>query len=370
MDMREDTGQRGRRARDWLRLLTAGVFLVFLYTPFAETVSDLPHGWAWVGLGTLIVFCGVYAVHLTTVRVMNDDPRKRTVRGIRWIAFGLVATALTAPSAGDTSLIMLVYISALTAAMLPTLSAVITVAAMTLLSVVAGAVIPGWSTDGVQLAIILASVATWSFRRQEVSKQREVAVERELSEVAVDRERTKIAQDLHDILGHSLTVIAMKSELAEKLLDADPDRARTELEQVQQLARDALADVRATTHGLQGRSLPTEIAAARQALDSAGIDARLPTVTDDIPSRERELFAWTVREAVTNVLRHSGARTCTIDARPGRLTVTDDGRGADDQGSQGSGLAGLRRRAADVGAVVTTAAGPDGRGFRLTVEVK
>src|SRR5699024_10501705 len=155
-----------------------------------------------------------------------------------------------------------------------------------------GRLVPGWSADGNGFAIFLASLAVFAFRMAFMRQQQLVFAERELADQALVEQRSRIAQDLHDILGHSLTVISVKSELAERMLDVDTDRARAELKDVERLTRDALADVRSTTAGLRGVSLPGEVAAARDALESAGIEARLPTVTDDVPSRWRELFAW------------------------------------------------------------------------------
>lgn len=141
------------------------------------------------------------------------------------------------------------------------------------------------------------------------------------------RHRSRIARDLHDILGHSLTVVSVKAELAERLLDVDNVRVRQELEDLQRLIRDALADVRATALGVRGISLPGEIAAARSALESAGIDPLLPTAAEGVPSRWRELFAWTIREGVTNVIRHSGATSCEISLGENGVSVVDNGHG-------------------------------------------
>ncbi|HWS36745.1 MAG TPA: histidine kinase [Actinoplanes sp.] len=110
--------------------------------------------------------------------------------------------------------------------------------------------------------MVLAGAATWGLR---TAVDRQTRLRRAQQEIAVADERNRIAADLHDILGHSLTVVAVKAELAQRLLDVDLDRARTELRDLEVLARDALADVRATALGVRGISLPGEIAAARAA---------------------------------------------------------------------------------------------------------
>ena len=179
-----------------------------------------------------------------------------------------------------------------------------------------------------------------------------------------------MARDLHDILGHSLTVIAVKAELADRLVDVSPERARAEIADIQRLSRDALADVRRTVDGVRELSLPAEIARARTALRAAEIRADLPGSTDDVPSDLRELFAWTLQEGVTNVVRHSAASRCTVTLGDDRITIEDDGRGmrAADASAlrDGHGLSGLRERAAAEGAQVVVET-PSSGGFRLSV---
>ena len=172
----------------------------------------------------------------------------------------------------------------------------------------------------------------------------------------MQNERARIARDLHDILGHSLTVVTVKAELAQRLLDVDLDRARKELGELETLARDALSDVRATALGVRGISLAGEIAAAREALAAAHVEAELPGAADEVPTRWRELFAWTIREAVTNVVRHSRATPLRGPARPARVEIVDDGVGGAPAGADGQGLPGLRRRAEALGATLTVGA--------------
>ncbi|MGZ6745174.1 MAG: sensor histidine kinase, partial [Nocardioides sp.] len=117
----------------------------------------------------------------------------------------------------------------------------------------------------------------------------------------------------------------------------------------------ALADVRRAVAGYRDLTLPGELVRARVALAAAQIEADLPNSTEEVPTDLRELFAWTVREGVTNVVRHSGARRCTVVLGPTGVEVRDDGRGpAQAAPTTGSGLAGLRERAATVGATVVT----------------
>jgi two-component system, NarL family, sensor histidine kinase DesK len=195
-----------------------------------------------------------------------------------------------------------------------------------------------------------------------------IRVRHENERLVVEQERNRFARDLHDILGHSLTVITVKTELAQRLLDIDIERTRAELADLEMLSRESLADVRRAVQGYREISLPGEIARARLALTAAGIEHVLPNSTDDVPAEHRELFAWTIREGVTNVIRHSGAETCTVGLSVDRVSVVDDGRGPNGSAPAGHGLSGLHERAAALGARV--AAGRAGSaGFRLEVEV-
>jgi two-component system sensor histidine kinase DesK len=194
-----------------------------------------------------------------------------------------------------------------------------------------------------------------------------------LADAAVAAERSRVARDMHDILGHSLTVIAVKAELAGRMLDTVPgdparDRAAAEIAAVQDLARGALADVRATVAGYRGVNVLAELAVARTALESAGIDAELPGTVEQVPARHRELFGWVLREGITNVVRHSGAARCRVRLSASGVLVEDDGVGLASGGRSGNGLAGIRERVGAAGGTVSI--GPsDLGGFRLAVEV-
>jgi two-component system sensor histidine kinase DesK len=112
----------------------------------------------------------------------------------------------------------------------------------------------------------------------------------EIARLAVDEERNRFARDMHDIVGHSLTVIAVKAELAGRLVRRDPDRAEAEINDVERLSREALGEVRTAVAGYRDVTLSAELANARTALSAAGIDADLPSAIDDVPTERRELF--------------------------------------------------------------------------------
>jgi two-component system, NarL family, sensor histidine kinase DesK len=190
----------------------------------------------------------------------------------------------------------------------------------------------------------------------------------ELAHRAVAEERLRFARDLHDLLGHSLSLIALKSELAGRLAERDPTRAREEMADVETAARRALAEVRDAVSGYRQVSLAQALVEARSALSAAGISLNLPAATEVLPGPVDAVLGWVVREAVTNVLRHSDARTVTVDVATGEdgvvLDFTDDGRGS--SAAPGAGLSGLRERVQRLGGELTTS-GDDG--FRLTARV-
>jgi two-component system sensor histidine kinase DesK len=196
----------------------------------------------------------------------------------------------------------------------------------------------------------------------------------ELAKVAVAAERERIGRDLHDILGHSLTAIAVKAGLARRLVGRDDAAAAAEIGEVEKLAREALADVRATASGFREVSLDSQLAVARSVLRAAGITANLPATVDEVDPSMRELFGYVVREAVTNVVRHAHATTCTVTVGPGMVEIVNDdlavGAGAATRlpSAPGSGLTGLAERVRAAGG--TLVAGPlAGGGFSLRATV-
>jgi two-component system sensor histidine kinase DesK len=211
-----------------------------------------------------------------------------------------------------------------------------------------------------------------------VNKLRETRAE--LARMAVADERLRIARDLHDLLGHSLSLITLKAELAGRLLDADPERAAREVADLERVARRSLGEVRAAVTSYRQPRLAAEIAAARHMLAAAGMDCQVHVPASfELPPATDALLAWTVREGATNVVRHSGARTVTITvgitADQVSAEIADDGVGpawdADRRPGepQGSGLSGLTERARAAGAEISSGEGPGGKGFRLLVRV-
>lgn len=177
--------------------------------------------------------------------------------------------------------------------------------------------------------------------------------------LSVAAERERISRDLHDILGHSLTAITIKSSLAARLAEAEPATAREQMAEVEALARQALADVRATVSGLTEIRLATELAGARSVLLAAGVEADTPVALPTLSDEVSELFGYVVRESVTNVVRHAEATRCVIQVDDRSVEVRDNGVGLGADRS-GHGLAGLRERVTAAGGVVEITAVPGG----------
>ncbi len=186
----------------------------------------------------------------------------------------------------------------------------------------------------------------------------------EIARLAVVEERARFGRDLHDVLGHSLTVVTVKSELARRLVKLDPDKAESEIADIERLAREALADLRLAVTNYREIALDSELIAAETALSAAGITAHLPVLVDPVDPALQGTFAWVLREGVTNVIRHSGARECWVTVEVDSVTIADDGRGCGDSPA-GNGLRGLRERAAEAGAEVLVDRSAHG-GFELT----
>jgi two-component system sensor histidine kinase DesK len=184
--------------------------------------------------------------------------------------------------------------------------------------------------------------------------------EQRVSILAVAAERERIARDLHDILGHSLTAISIKSGLAARLAEVDPVAAREQMAEVEQIARVALADVRSTAAGMRQVRLATEVASARSVLLAAGLEASAPSAIPALTDAASELLGYAVREAVTKVVRHAEATRVVIRIEDRAVIISDDGIGMAPGPRRGSGLGGLKRRFADAGGKVSVGPGAEG----------
>lgn len=369
-------GAGSRPRSPMVGLLFACLWLGFLVDPVVRGWQE--HSVAGgVGIVATLAFASVYVVLFSWVRGRRRAGSPMIVPQQPAIAVLFVMTGLGVVmvlTLRDDGMAASVYLAVAAVLALPTVVAALVTVGLSVLVVVAFAVFGWQGGSGLALGVLAAGFAMWgivSMMRRNI----ELLAERERNaELAIFEERARMARDLHDILGHSLTVITVKAELAGRLIDIDTERAHAEVADLERLARDALADVRRTAEGYREMSLAVEVVRARTALASAGVDADLPGSTEQVRSDLRDLFAWAVREGVTNVLRHSNASTCTITLEPARLVVSDDGQGTrqsaiaaqDSDVCGGHGLVGLRERAERSGATVRTRSFA-GSGFTLEV---
>ncbi len=184
----------------------------------------------------------------------------------------------------------------------------------------------------------------------------------EVRGLATMAERERISRDLHDLLGHTLTLVAVKAELAARLVSRDAEAAEREMQAVATAAREALAEVRTAVVGMKGASLTTELERARHALASASVEADVQAqIADGYPGQEAVL-AMALREAVTNVIRHASASRCEIRVETRKdelvLSVADNGKGG--RLVEGSGLKGMRARLAAIGGALQVKSDKDG----------
>jgi two-component system sensor histidine kinase DesK len=358
----------------WSWTMWGSIWLVFLAGAFQQAYAAAEAWERVVGILGLAIFCLAYALgppHL--LRLPQQDPRRW---GFPLFVF-LLATALL-PITGQDGLTAYVFVAVVMILCWPPRHAFLGIVGLLVVAPILEVVaFHRRSPFGIDLTIATASLAVWGLvsvlrRNRELADARE-----ELARLAVSEERLRFARDLHDIIGHTLTAVSVKAELAGRLIGRDDDRAGAEIADVERLARDALRDVRATVQGYRGVSLAGELASARSVLAAAGITAEIPTAVDGVPGGNRELFGWVVREGVTNVVRHSGATRVLIAVTPSTVEVTDDGtstlRRADGVDSvndldHGTGLSGLRERLRTAGGTLTV--GPvAGGGWRLRAEV-
>jgi two-component system sensor histidine kinase DesK len=222
---------------------------------------------------------------------------------------------------------------------------------------------PGW---GPVISIVFTALMAYAFTEIMSTNRALHDAQVEIGELASQAERSRISRDLHDLLGHSLTAITVKAALARRLAASDQPGALREIAEVEELSRQALADVRAAVSNYREVTLAGELARGKELLRASGVMAELPTATDVIDPTHEVLFGWALREGLTNVARHARATSCTVTLTPSTLEIADDGIGG--PANCGNGLSGLRERVAAVGGTIEV--GPiSPRGWRLSVSL-
>ncbi len=346
------------------------VWLVYLLALFYQPAFDpTTDALDWLAVAVLIAaFLPIYAATF----------RARDNRQILTLVIALAALAVVGSLVNGGASVFAIYAAAVAGRLYPTRRAVQVVAALfgivALLIVISPVPMP-WRLAALAPALFFTPVigATSIFEAErDRANERLVRANDEIERLATIAERERIARDLHDLLGHTLSVIVLKSELAERLIRADPDRATAEVKDIEHIGREALGEVRAAVTGYRARGLGAELDGARVALEAAGVDVEVQAEPTDLRPEQEAALAMALREAVTNVVRHADAQRATISITRGggvvRLEVIDDGRGT--SGLAGSGLTGMRERIAALGGQVEVHDGvgrPDGGGTAVEV---
>ena len=348
------------------------VWAAFMVPVVRAGVARGPHGGVWGAVSAIVSCACLYAACSLSVRRVRQGLTWPSRLGLLLIVVGALTATGAAFGVGPQSLQLVVFLAVVLAFSLPWKAAIgpITILAGTLFLV--PRMLPSWSASADAWIAVLGAGGACVFGRY-IMEQRRVAriLEQRTHELEINEERNRMARDMHDILGHSLTVIALKTELATRLVDTAPDQVKAELTEVQSLARSALADVRATVNSYRELSLAGELARATNVLTSAGVRADLPLTVEVVDPELRELFAWVVREGVTNVVRHAHASRCKVELTTDSIEVVDDGIGLNSAAAgDGHGLEGLRQRCQNNGADLTIETPSSGSGTILRVRAR
>ncbi|WP_432188302.1 sensor histidine kinase [Streptomyces sp. Tue6028] len=368
-------GQRPQnRKQQIVKVVWTGIWLVYLSAP----VSDLVHGGhstgvvvlGWIGLIAFVLWYGALVF-----RTGRGDGNRMVLGSLGALATQAAVLSLTL---GREWLVLFVYVAIAAGAALPLRWARLTIPAVAAVLTTVALIVPGGRAylAGLLIPAFLGGFAMTGVRellRTTIALREARAT---VAQLAANEERLRLARDLHDLLGHSLSLITLKSELAGRMLPDHPEKAAQQVADIEQVSRQALVDVREAVTGYRRPRLAGELAGTQVALTAAGVRADLPVEPDltGVPEESESALAWALREAVTNVVRHSGARRCTVellrrqtlDGPVLELSVEDDGSGGSG-GSHGNGLTGLTERLEKAGG--TLEAGRMRHGFRLVARV-
>ncbi len=368
--------RRGLPVVAWLLVPLLGLFIL-VYPVTVVINSDPTPAQAFFALAGVPLFVGVFLWLMWAHEPLQLVPAPRASEVFKYraiIAFlALLAGALSFTLGPEWRMLFFYHVNVSAGIMLPKRDAYVTIAAVALFTLVAG------SSFGLAwLAVPAVAIGLWSttFVSQVAAVAQLRAAREELARLAVSEERLRFARDLHDLLGHSLSLITLKSELAERLLPhtTENEKAAREVRDLQGVARDALREVREAVSGYRRPSLDEELSGSRAMLEAAGISCQVHNEAGVLPNDTEAILTWAVREGVTNVVRHSRAKSCEIrlsrDGDRVSAEVRDDGPGSHTNRSGdavgGSGLSGLAERVVASGGSVESGPLPNG-GFRLRV---
>ncbi|WP_210586792.1 sensor histidine kinase [Streptomyces sp. GESEQ-35] len=327
----------------------------------------------WIGGLGLLTFNSLYIY--VTFRAFGKRTREATSTRVALVLLGLVTCAL-AFGYGGTWVLFFPLLGLATGAVvrMPHLRWAGT--AVAVLAGVASVIRDGWGGLDTAYATWISTMVTAAILSLSEAVRELRAAREELARRAVEEERLRFSRDLHDLLGHTLSVIVVKSEAARRLAARDIDAALLQITDIESVGRQVLTEIREAVTGYREGSLTTDLDRARSALTAAGMDSTVHRSGPPLPPQTEALLGWVVREAVTNVVRHSDAGRCEITVSGAtervRLTVTDDGTGTGTgdlcAGVGGTGLKGLTERLAKAGGSLTAGPGTRG-GFVVTAEL-
>ncbi len=362
----EWVAKQSRWTGGWRRFIMSAIPLVYLVFLVAAIHENSRGAGQAAGYG----FLAAFAVSWLAGPVLFFSPH-RPLRGF-WLYYAVMAALFVAdlPFAHAAGFVLCVFLTILTVGRLGAWSTPVVVG-FALAALLVPVAIPSWHVslqasfdDVTPVAIPVVALTMFAVLGVVRGNQALREARTELAQLAAENERIRIARDLHDLLGHSLTTITVKAGLARKLGETDPTGALGQIAEVEELSRQALADVRAAVSSYRDVTLAGELARGRELLRASGVAADLPTATEVVDAAHSELLGWAVREGLTNVVRHAHASTCAVRLSPGGVEITDDGVGA--AAPPGNGLRGLQERVAAAGGSVDAGPAEPG-GWRLRV---
>ncbi|HEX8170739.1 MAG TPA: sensor histidine kinase [Thermoanaerobaculia bacterium] len=322
----------------------------FAATPAYQRRFDDVNGWS-LFLGTTVIFSALYFLSYW-----------RRGADLVLVALGIAVLGVTFWPISYAAGSFFVYAAAALGQLDSTKHAIRGVVMMALVPVIEGALLQLDFFNAAWPVVFALLVGAINVHYSQVgrSNARLRLAQDEIEHLAKVAERERIARDLHDLLGHTLSLVVLKSELASKLAERDVERARDEIRDVERIARDALAQVRTAVAGYRARGFESELQHARAALGTAGVILETNVTPRQLPPAHEAVLSLALREAVTNIVRHAAARHCRVtleaDGVACTLTIADDGRGGN--APFGSGLTGMRERVTVLGGTMTR----DGRG--------
>jgi two-component system sensor histidine kinase DesK len=358
-----------RGPRPWTLLISIPVCLSLLIVPLSDPTPGPRSVSGWLGVAAAAVLFIAVVVTRYRGRTGTDRPAHLLLALLLVLAVG--TTLAWSPAWSSLFLLLVVGVGMVVVDR----RGPVVITAIALLAVAVD-LVAGAATDEALisgLTTVLTGLGSYAVNQLFATVAQLQRARTELARLAVAEERDRFARDLHDLLGHTLSVIVVKAEVVRRLAPRDGEAAAAHAADIESIGREALTDLRRAASGYRGAGLDRELTRARPALEAAGVTLTLPGPApgDALPEEVDVLLGWVVREGVTNVVRHARAKHCTVDVRRNggavRLTIEDDGTTAGPQLGTGAGLLGLTERVTAAGG--TLAAAPTERGFRIVVDV-